>query len=129
MLPLAPCLCPGRLSLAPPRDLKPENFLLESKDEHSALKCTDFGLSVFFKPGEKFRDVVGSAYYVAPEVLRRSYGLEADIWSCGVILYILLSGVPPFWGETEDEVFKAILKVGGGRGGGSCETGGRGFGC
>eukprot|EP00887_Chlorella_sp_A99_P004796 scaffold4.g4796.t1 len=81
-------------------DLKPENFLLDSKEESAALKCTDFGLSVYFKPGERFRDVV----------LRRSYGPEADIWSCGVILYILLSSVPPFWGETEDEVFKSVLK-------------------
>ncbi|KAI9174219.1 hypothetical protein LWI28_013969 [Acer negundo] len=77
------------------RDLKPENFLLLSADEDWPLKATDFGLSVFFKPGEVFRDLVGSTYYVAPEVLRRSYGAEADIWSAGVILYLLLSGVPP----------------------------------
>ncbi|XP_057521433.1 calcium-dependent protein kinase 1-like isoform X2 [Amaranthus tricolor] len=81
------------------RDLKPENFLFLSSDEDSPLKATDFGLSVFFKPGEVFRDLVGSAYYVAPEILRRSYGAEVDVWSAGVILYILLSGVPPFWGD------------------------------
>ncbi|CAI5528938.1 unnamed protein product [Closterium sp. Naga37s-1] len=92
------------------RDLKPENFLLASKKEDAPLKATDFGLSIFYKPGETFSDIVGSAYYVAPEVLRRKYGPEADVWSCGVILYILLCGVPPFWAESEQGIFDAVLK-------------------
>lgn len=92
------------------RDLKPENFLLVSRDEDSPLKATDFGLSVFIEEGKVYRDIVGSAYYVAPEVLRRSYGKEIDVWSAGVILYILLSGVPPFWAETENGIFDAISK-------------------
>ncbi|XP_021636096.2 calcium-dependent protein kinase 26 isoform X1 [Hevea brasiliensis] len=79
------------------RDLKPENFLLVNKDDDFSLKAIDFGLSVFFKPGQVFTDVVGSPYYVAPEVLLKHYGPEADVWTAGVILYILLSGVPPFW--------------------------------
>ncbi|XP_034704387.1 calcium-dependent protein kinase 1-like [Vitis riparia] len=91
------------------RDLKPENFLLVNEEEDSLLKTIDFGLSVFFKPGEKFTDVVGSPYYVAPEVLRKRYGPEADVWSAGVILYILLSGVPPFWSETEQGIFEQVL--------------------
>lgn len=92
------------------RDLKPENFLLSSKDENALLKATDFGLSVFIAEGKVYRDIVGSAYYVAPEVLRRKYGKEIDIWSAGVMLYILLSGVPPFWAETERGIFDAILQ-------------------
>ncbi|KAL3523695.1 hypothetical protein ACH5RR_016529 [Cinchona calisaya] len=90
------------------RDLKPENFLFVDQEE-SLLKTIDFGLSIFFKPGEKFTDVVGSPYYVAPEVLRKRYGPEADVWSAGVIVYILLSGVPPFWAETEQGIFEQVL--------------------
>uniref|UniRef100_A0ACD5ZHQ2 Uncharacterized protein n=1 Tax=Avena sativa TaxID=4498 RepID=A0ACD5ZHQ2_AVESA len=92
------------------RDLKPENFLLANKDDDMSLKAIDFGLSVFFKPGQVFTDVVGSPYYVAPEVLRKRYGPEADVWTAGVILYILLSGVPPFWAETQQGIFDAVLK-------------------
>ncbi|KAJ4811741.1 Calcium-dependent protein kinase [Rhynchospora pubera] len=92
------------------RDLKPENFLLSNKDDDLSLKAIDFGLSVFFKPGQIFSDVVGSPYYVAPEVLRKNYGPEADVWTAGVILYILLSGVPPFWAETQQGIFDAVLK-------------------
>lgn len=92
------------------RDLKPENFLFANKKENSPLKAIDFGLSVFFKPGEKFTEIVGSPYYMAPEVLKKNYGPEVDIWSAGVILYILLCGVPPFWAETEQGVALAILR-------------------
>ncbi|KAJ6672491.1 SERINE/THREONINE-PROTEIN KINASE [Salix viminalis] len=92
------------------RDLKPENFLFANKKENSVLKAIDFGLSVFFKPEERFSEIVGSPYYMAPEVLKRNYGPEVDVWSAGVILYILLCGVPPFWAETEQGVALAILR-------------------
>lgn len=92
------------------RDLKPENFLFANKKENSPLKAIDFGLSIFFKPGERFSEIVGSPYYMAPEVLKRNYGPEIDIWSAGVILYILLCGVPPFWAESEQGVAQAILR-------------------
>ncbi|GAA0173054.1 non-receptor serine/threonine protein kinase [Lithospermum erythrorhizon] len=92
------------------RDLKPENFLFIDEKEEAPLKTIDFGLSMFFKPGEKFSEVVGSPYYVAPEVLKKDYGQECDIWSAGVIIYILLSGVPPFWDESEQGIFEQVLR-------------------
>ncbi|KAG6489336.1 calcium-dependent protein kinase 10-like [Zingiber officinale] len=91
------------------RDLKPENFLFVNQMEDAPLKTIDFGLSIFFRPGEKFNDVVGSPYYVAPEVLKKFYGPEADVWSAGIIIYILLSGVPPFWAESEQGIFEEVL--------------------
>ncbi|KAH7575198.1 hypothetical protein JRO89_XS02G0061400 [Xanthoceras sorbifolium] len=102
------------------RDLKPEskfsyfldqNFLYTSKDENSQLKAIDFGLSDFVRPDERLNDIVGSAYYVAPEVLHRAYGIEADVWSIGVIAYILLCGSRPFWAQTESGIFRAVLKA------------------
>ncbi|GLJ26420.1 hypothetical protein SUGI_0509490 [Cryptomeria japonica] len=92
------------------RDLKPENFLFANEKENSPLKAIDFGLSVFFKPGDRFSELVGSPYYMAPEVLKRNYGPEVDVWSAGVILYILLCGVPPFYDETETGVAHAIIR-------------------
>nr|DAD29231.1 TPA_asm: hypothetical protein HUJ06_030699 [Nelumbo nucifera] len=85
------------------RDLKPENFLFSSKEGESQLKAIDFGLSDYVKPG--------SAYYVAPEVLHRAYGTEADMWSIGVIAYILLCGSRPFWARTESGIFRSVLKA------------------
>ncbi|CAD7698109.1 unnamed protein product [Ostreobium quekettii] len=92
------------------RDLKPENFLLVDGGDEPMLKAIDFGLSVFFQEGEVLEHIVGSPYYVAPEVLQKHHGKELDIWSCGVILYILLSGTPPFNGRTEAQIFDSILK-------------------
>ncbi|WOL16767.1 calcium-dependent protein kinase 18 [Canna indica] len=93
------------------RDMKPENFLFKCTKEDSSLKATDFGLSDFIRPGKKFHDIVGSAYYVAPEVLKRKSGPESDVWSIGVITYILLCGRRPFWDKTEDGIFKEVLKT------------------
>ncbi|QCE05263.1 calcium-dependent protein kinase [Vigna unguiculata] len=91
------------------RDLKPENFLFGNKKESAPLKAIDFGF-LPFSAGEKFNEIVGSPYYMAPEVLKRNYGPEVDIWSAGVILYILLCGVPPFWAETEQGVAQSIIR-------------------
>lgn len=93
------------------RDIKPENFLLSPSIPGLRIKAADFGLSQFFSSKKRFRSVVGSAHYLAPEVLKRDYGPEADIWSLGVCLYIMLSGSPPFLGSSEEEIFGKILNM------------------
>nr|GLL21097.1 calcium-dependent protein kinase 26 [Ipomoea trifida] len=90
------------------RDLKPENILLATKASSSPIKLADFGLATYIRPGESLRGTVGSPFYIAPEVLAGGYNQAADIWSAGVILYILLSGIPPFWGKTKSQIFDAV---------------------
>jgi serine/threonine protein kinase len=73
------------------------------------LKLIDFGLSTHFTPGHKLSRVVGSSYYIAPEVLKKSYTEACDLWSLGVIVYMLLSGAPPFFGSSEEAIKASIL--------------------
>mmetsp|Transcript_14496 Transcript_14496/g.57804 ORF Transcript_14496/g.57804 Transcript_14496/m.57804 type:complete len:551 (+) Transcript_14496:288-1940(+) len=110
----AVCYCH---SLDPPvvhRDLKPENFLFKDKAENSPIKVIDFGLSKLAPTSDagSGREVmhtrVGTPYYIAPEVLRREYTVKCDVWSVGVIAYILLCGYPPFYGDNDRDIFKRV---------------------
>jgi len=92
------------------RDLKPENFLFKTKDEDSPIKIIDFGLSRHDNTASHgvMKTKVGTPYYVAPEVLRREYTKSCDIWSIGVITYILLCGYPPFYGDSDNQIFDSV---------------------
>lgn len=90
------------------RDLKPENILLATRSSSSPIKLADFGLATYIKQGQSLSGTVGSPFYIAPEVLAGGYNEAADVWSAGVILYILLSGMPPFWGKTKSRIFESV---------------------
>ena len=92
------------------RDLKPENILIVSKDREGlpTIKICDFGTSKMFEKGAVQRKLVGSSYYIAPEVLKKHYNEKCDVWSCGVIMYILLSARPPFGGEDDNEIMERV---------------------
>jgi len=90
------------------RDLKPENLVYETKKKDSNLKVIDFGTAKDFKPNQKMNETYGTAYYIAPEILNQNYTEKCDIWSCGVILYILLSGTPPFPGRDDKEILRKV---------------------
>eukprot|EP00933_Yihiella_yeosuensis_P082330 TRINITY_DN9617_c0_g2_i1.p1 TRINITY_DN9617_c0_g2~~TRINITY_DN9617_c0_g2_i1.p1 ORF type:complete len:508 (+),score=149.82 TRINITY_DN9617_c0_g2_i1:95-1618(+) len=92
------------------RDLKPENFLFQNRDpiEKNYLKIIDFGLSCKFSPDQVLSTKAGTPYYVAPQVLAGKYDHLSDLWSCGVIMYVLLCGYPPFFGETDADVLAKV---------------------
>jgi len=90
------------------RDLKPENILLEESGEFDKIKLIDFGESLEFSKGDKYTDMVGTPYYIAPEVLNKSYDEKCDMWSVGVITFILLSGTPPFGGRNEKQIMSNV---------------------
>jgi len=91
------------------RDLKPENllYLKDGPEKDNLIKVIDFGLS---QNANKLKSRVGTAYYVSPEVLRGNYTEKCDIWSAGVILYLLLTGEPPFNGQNDQIIYSKILK-------------------
>jgi len=90
------------------RDLKPENFLFKTKAENSPIKIIDFGLSRYDDEFDTMKTKVGTPYYVAPEVLNKNYTNSCDVWSIGVITYILLCGYPPFYGDNDATIFQAV---------------------
>lgn len=90
------------------RDLKPENILLESDMDFDQIKMIDFGTSMVYDPSKPLEEKLGTPYYIAPEVLNKNYNFKCDIWSVGVITYILLSGNPPFNGSTDQEIMKKV---------------------
>lgn len=96
------------------RDIKPENFLLQVPGrrwcpvEQCVIKIIDFGVASKFEEGKQMTTKIGTPFYVAPQVLDGSYTESCDLWSCGVIMYILLCGYPPFTGETETELIPRI---------------------
>jgi len=91
------------------RDLKPENLVFNREGDDAELKLTDFGFATPYNPKQKLTATCGTPEYVAPEILNEQpYGLAVDMWSSGVIIYILLCGFPPFYGDNDDELFERI---------------------
>ena len=89
------------------RDLKPENIILEGNSLDN-IKLIDFGTANIISPNQKFKERLGTAYYIAPEVLKKNYDEKCDLWSIGVIMYILLTGEPPFNGENDEEILRNV---------------------
>ena len=92
------------------RDIKPENIMVDFSREKS-LKIIDFGSAVEYnRHTERLRDKLGSSLYMAPEIFNEDYDERCDVWSVGVLLYILLTGKPPFTGHSEHEIKSKMIK-------------------
>jgi calcium-dependent protein kinase len=94
------------------RDIKPENIMITSREKNGCLqvKLIDFGTAKIFEKGHQENKYVGSSYYMAPEIIKRKYDEKCDLWSIGVILYILLTGRPPFDGNDDEEILENVKK-------------------
>jgi len=98
-------------------DLKPDNFLYSSHDKNAKVKIIDFGMSKFVRDRQHFRSLCGTPYYMAPEVIMGQYNHHSDIWSLGVVMFVMLFGYPPFYADpeqygtkTDDAIFELIKK-------------------
>lgn len=92
------------------RDIKPENLLLQDGRPDASIKIVDFGLSRKFEHGVPMKTKAGTLEYMAPEVFRGSYSEKCDVWSCGVVAYMLLSGQRPFESDTDSGIVREVLK-------------------
>jgi len=92
------------------RDIKAENILFSKDDLGSAIKLIDFGISVKFEKNSKFKDKAGTILYIAPEVIKGQYNEQCDVWSCGVLMYLILSGEPPFYSKHRQGIIDKILR-------------------
>ncbi len=93
------------------RDIKPENILYDTKAIDSPIKIIDFGTSRVFDPNSKMNQKYGTAYYIAPEVLKRKYDHKCDVWSIGAITYTMICGYPPFNGNDDFEIMAEVKKA------------------
>ena len=91
------------------RDLKRENILFETMEEDAHLIVIDFGTSQFYNSSKVMTAKVGTPYYIAPERLGQSYNEKCHIWSCGIIMYVLLTGRMPYSGKQKDEVLMHVM--------------------
>lgn len=92
------------------RDLKPENLLLDKDEANPKIKIIDFGTSQTFRSDQQMSQKFGTPYYIAPEVLKKKYTEKCDIWSIGVVMYVLLCGYPPFNGANDKAIIESVLK-------------------
>lgn len=84
------------------RDIKPENIMLDNiEHEKASIKMIDFGTAIRLKKGKQLSEIIGTPFYMAPEIFSMKYAKPVDVWSAGIILYIMLCGYPPFGGNNE----------------------------
>ena len=110
MLQLVSAICYSHSNNIVHRDLKPENIMIDNVGNTPMIKLIDWGGARYFSKNKKMSTIKGTPYYIAPEVIKEVYDEKCDIWSLGVIFYVLLCGYPPFNGDTDIEIIQNVQK-------------------